>query len=139
MSSIVDSDGHKRFVTGDISAQTISGVTFTYAKWSLSGTHLMFVLAGNTSITISASTLLANITLPGYIYNKIYQLKPQASNLVSLSEMQVRESVGSTATVSKCELYKVDSDSILKIFNFDPINTSATASGFRLQFDLLID
>ena len=49
--NIVDKDGHKRFIEGTPTNPTIEGVEITYAKWSLSGTHLMLVMAGNVAST----------------------------------------------------------------------------------------
>lgn len=72
---IVDKDGHKRFVEGDIDTATISGVSFTYGKWSLSGTHLMIVIAFDiVSGTFLNSLSLGTITLPKWIYDKIVPL-----------------------------------------------------------------
>ena len=70
--NIVDKDGHKRFIEGDITPAETTGITFTYAKWSLSGSHLQIVLA----MTIAAGTYstfyLGDITnLPKWIFDKI--------------------------------------------------------------------
>ena len=72
MEDIKDKDGNLRFVEGDIALETISGITQTYGKWSLSGTHLMLVLAIDiTDTTINVDDVFANIELPDYIINKI--------------------------------------------------------------------
>ena len=42
--NIVDKDGHKRFIEGDITFENITGVSKVYGKWSLSGNHLMIVI-----------------------------------------------------------------------------------------------
>ena len=39
VNTLVDSDGHDRFISGDITTSTIAGVEFTYGKWSLRGSH----------------------------------------------------------------------------------------------------
>lgn len=54
---IVDKNGNPRFIEGTITPETISGITFTYCKWSLSGTHLMIVLAGTCkNVTLANNT-----------------------------------------------------------------------------------
>ena len=47
ITTLVDSQSHNRFVEGEGDLKTIAGITFTYNKWSLSGTHFMLVLAGS--------------------------------------------------------------------------------------------
>ena len=50
MEDIVDADGHKRFIEGNVTPANIIGENdIQYAKWSLSGSHLMIVLAIITS------------------------------------------------------------------------------------------
>ena len=63
MENIVDSKGNKRFVEGPLTTTTISGVTYSYSKWSLCGTHLMIVLGG----TIAANTSLISGTSLAYV------------------------------------------------------------------------
>lgn len=71
--NIVDAEEHERFIEGDITINEISGVTKTYGKWSLSGTHLMIVLA--LSITnetsIADNTTLCSIDVPQWVKDKI--------------------------------------------------------------------
>ena len=83
LDDIVDSQGNKRFVEGDITKVGTYDINYLYTKWSLSGTHLMIVMCiSNTSgddIAISNNTKIFSLTLPEYIYNKIYAI---SSNLV---------------------------------------------------------
>lgn len=75
MEQIVDEQGHNRFVEGDITIEEISGITQTYGKWSLSGSHLLIVLGidiANASV-LTAGTL-CNINLPDWIKQKIVAL-----------------------------------------------------------------
>ena len=70
--NIVDKDGHKRFIEGPITGITITGLTFTYNRWSLSGSHLLYVVAGK----IDNGAVLPNQTLcraylPQWILDKI--------------------------------------------------------------------
>ena len=70
---LVDKNNHFRFVEGNVSTSTISGVTFSYAKWSLSGSHLSIVVAGTLANGSSLNgDLWATITLPSWIVSKIY-------------------------------------------------------------------
>ena len=69
---IVDNDGNPRFVEGDITIQTITGVSKVYGKWSLSGTHLMIVLVISIADTSVLNGRLFNISdMPKYITDKI--------------------------------------------------------------------
>ena len=70
---IVDKDGHKRFIEGDITMETITGVTQSYGKWSLSGSHLMIVLCASieNAASITAGTTLARIAIPAWIHEKL--------------------------------------------------------------------
>ena len=74
--NIVDKDGHKRFIEGDLTLNTSlpSGVSKTYGKWALSGSHLLVVLclsiAENTSIS-NGVRLVNEIELPQWVKDKI--------------------------------------------------------------------
>ena len=76
LENIVDKNGHPRFIEGDITIEEIAGVTQTYGKWSLSGTHLLIVLglsvANATELT--ANQTLAFVNVPEWIFNKIKPL-----------------------------------------------------------------
>ena len=74
MENIKDNSGHNRFIEGDLDTYTVANVTFSYAKWSLSGTHLMIVLAGTNKQQVNAGTYLAEFEPPTWIYNKISSL-----------------------------------------------------------------
>ena len=71
LDDIVDSKGNKRFIEGEGTPATITGMTITYNKWSLSGTHLMLVLAGTFDNDVSATATLVSFELPEWILNKI--------------------------------------------------------------------
>lgn len=70
---IVDKDGHKRFIEGDITMETIAGVTQKYGKWSLSGTHLMIVLSysADNATEFNVNQTLAYVKVPEWIFDKI--------------------------------------------------------------------
>lgn len=72
MENVVDKDGHKRFIEGTIDIQTVEGVTKTYGKWSLSGTHLMIVVCCSfASGEYGYISSLAQNFLPTWILDKI--------------------------------------------------------------------
>ena len=137
--NIKDRNGNNRFIEGNITPETISGANFTQHKWSLSGTHLMFVLAGSATAAISAGTKLATISnLPTYIIDKIYRLLGSVSTIVTINNMISRQADGTALVEYKCELDKI-SNSQLEIYCQENINPNNYTVGVRLQFDLLID
>ena len=72
--NIVDKDGHARFIEGDITIEDITGISQSYGKWALSGTHLLIVLAltAEDTTAISANTTIADLSdLPSWILDKI--------------------------------------------------------------------
>lgn len=133
---ITDKDGHKRFIEGNIvTTEAVEGLSFSYAKWSLSGTHLMFVLAGsivNESV-IQQGQILANATIPKWVWDKIYS--------VFASEV-ARQGVNFWATNYTTQQVAItlnkssDEGKLWIISNALTANNDRT---FRLQFDLLID
>lgn len=134
MEDIVDAQGNKRFVEGDITIEEITGVTQTYGKWSLSGTHLMIVVAGNIANGTQTSNLgiLANISLPTFILDK---LVPIFSNLLDYKSPVAY--AANWATQSYPLSLQKGSDKIQLRFESN-VTTSADRS-FRWQFDFLID
>ena len=136
IASLVDSKGNPRFIEGDITPETITGITYNYAKWSLSGTHLMIVLAGSCEeITLTNNTLFANITLPSFVFNKIFSLTEQGrvshANMNNYYDYSYR---------SACVLSLVKGADVLRIIGWGIGSTSTlTAGTFRIQFDLIID
>lgn len=132
--NLTDQNSNYRFIEGNITTSTITGVTFSYAKWSLSGSHLMIVLAG----TIAEDTQLSFATwgvlsgLPNYIKNKIVPL---------FTDIVEWKFTG---------LYKTNWESIdigfVLVSNSSGVSIVETSGDlvtfdghFRIQFDLLID
>ena len=134
---IVDADGHNRFIDDNVQTGVITDVTFNYAKWSLSGTHLMIVIAGNTTASIPKYTLLASVNLPQWIKDKIYKLN-NYSSVVSMTNLIGRTITPDAINTYKCTLSKTD-EGVLNINAYEEINSGNYEEGFRLQFDLLID
>lgn len=132
MENIVDLNGDKRFVGWDLTTTEITGVAYTYAKASLSGTHLMIVLAGtvDNSTVISTGTL-AEVELPDYINDKIY---PLFSDVV---DRKVTTLYASDYTSQTLQTNLQKASGKLKITSG---SLTLTASrNFRIQYDLLID
>ena len=133
MENVVDADGHKRFVEGDIEIEEITGVSKTYGKWSLSGTHLMMVLCLEIADTtqLTANQLLSKITLPDFINDKI---NPLVSTIISRQTFFAFSSAGSQNL--QCNLLKVDNKINIEVYS--ALTLTATRNT-RIQFDLLID
>ena len=85
ISNLVDSKGNPRFVEGNGTPATIEGFTSTYCKWSLSGTHLMLVLAGNVENETTLSGFIVTFALPEYIMNKIYPIFSSEINRLNIT------------------------------------------------------
>ena len=66
MNNIVDSNGNPRFVEGDFTLQEHDGISYSYSKWSLSGTHLILVITGtiDNDTTLTSSDILIILTPP---------------------------------------------------------------------------
>ena len=136
---IVDKDGHKRFIEGTLKDYDSlpSGITATYKKWSLSGSHLLIVYAGtlaeNTSL--SGPTNWASLEdFPKWIFDKIY---PIFSNQVSFNTINAYASNWSTQSIQMV----LGKDSVNQKLVIQA-STSAIISAnrnFRVAFDLLID
>lgn len=134
LESIVDKDGNPRFVEGDITMETITGVTQTYGKWSLSGTHLMIVLCANiTNETTLSDIDIANINLPTWIVNKI---NPLVGLRVDAKTIYMYSSTYDTQSINVV-LAKIGT--LIKIVTRSTYVVLTTDRSFRIQFDLLID
>ena len=135
MENIKDLNGNLRFIEGDLITEELTGVTFNYNKYSLSGTHLMFVLACsivNTTV-VADGTKFASVELPSYIANKIVALF--GKNVSVITNTAYSASWG-TQTF-KFRLIK-ETDNLFEIRSVDPV-TLNTDKNLRVQFDLLID
>lgn len=134
MSDIVDVNGNYRFVEGNLSDGS-TGASLSYKKWSLSGTHLMIVLAGTVSSNLTDYQALATVAFPSYINSKIFPLGTNAQ-LVSVAKGFFIKNTEYTATEYNFYLRK-QSDQFY-ILPAQTITISETYN-FRIQFDLLID
>lgn len=133
ISNLVDSKGNPRFVEGNGTPATIEGFTSTYCKWSLSGTHLMIVLAGNIANTtlISQNSNLATFDFPDYIKNKI--VPTFATSINRISATFYNEDYSQQTLI--VNLLKTTNIAI----QTGAVFTASKDRSFRIQFDLLID
>lgn len=138
MSDIVDANGNPRFVEGEfnLNSGTYSGFTFTYNRWSLSGTHLMIVIAGTCVTGANLLGKYASFEFPAYIIDKII---PQASSstIIEYKDVYFKElqNFGTPDQMTSMHLSKENG----KIYINSGLLNANTARYFRVQFDLLID
>lgn len=129
-----DKNGNPRFVEGDMTTETISGVTFTYAKWSLSGSHLLIVLCGEIANGTTLSTAYwATATLPDYIKNKISGVF--ATNYIEIKDTYAYYDSWESISVQNALVKNGAGLRIQQIAG----STAASTAHFRIQYDLLID
>ena len=137
--NITDKDGHKRFIEGAITPNATEGLTHKYAKWTLSGSHLMFVDAVkvDSGTSVSAYDIIATITnLPQWIYNKIYPLTEDSDWVAVKNVSGVKNDGTVSSTTADFMLRKVASGfQIYVLSNLVP-ELDLT---FRYELDLLID
>ena len=134
LEGILDKDGHERFIEGNVSVETITGLTQTYGKWSLSGTHLMLVLAGSieSGTTIAdGSKIASSIAIPNWILDKI---TPTSHSLI-LYKTEYLLAEDWTRTTFETYLNKEGQ----LVIRTNASLTTAKDYTFRMQFDLIID
>ena len=145
LETIVDKDGHSRFIEGTGATPVLqlaggSGSTYdvTYAKWSLSGTHFMAVLAfivhpvGNTKFT-DVQWRLDDI--PEWVREKIV---PTAAVVVDRKPAALYDSNGNILQEINIGLMK-DPDKSVRLTNLAQSIETNVDNMLRIQFDLLID
>ena len=132
-----DEDGHQRFLSGTATITPPEGVTVNYAKWSLSGTHLMLVL----DITMAPGTELANndiyavFNLPSWIVNKLVS---PLDEYIDAKNAPIRES-GYVLTNYNIRYYVYkDSTDAISIRNLSQ-SVGDTTQYARVTFDFIID
>ena len=138
MSSLFDASGNPRFVEGSIKTAEKEGVTYTYAKWSLSGTHLMIVICATIeSGTVWNNTYFATIeNLPDYIKSKII---PVWANEFILQQKFSAFDNSWNAQELNITLAKQQT-SPNNLYLYQPGNvTFATTKNIRIELDLLVD
>lgn len=132
---IVDKNGNKRFIDGDITPETVTGITWSYAKWSLSGTHLMIVVCGQIASTnkFNGGDALFKVYLPEWVMDKI---TPTMNKLISYSQFIAVDTNYGSEVVSN--YYDKETTYVLCGVSSDS-DTFTNDANFRIQFDLLID
>ena len=135
LESIKDSDGHYRFIEGNgIVSTAQTGFTSTYAKWSLSGTHIMLVVAGAFADTTSIiDSPLCKFDVPSWILDKVV---PTYAAHIEDKSFEGANDAGSSAQTLYFGLTKA-SDGLYIIPN--ALTTMTDKRNVRIQFDLLID
>ena len=137
MENVVDADGHSRFVEDNMTTPTTTGLNITYAKWSLSGTHLMLVVAGSidAGTGISASQIAETDNLPAWVLAKIY---PSFTSYIEYKGCKLYDTTTGQATEVNVFLRKPDVNKLT--IEHDTIVANPDHDvGFRFAFDLLID
>lgn len=139
LNKLVDSDEHNRFIGDDITPGT-TNITWRYTKWTLSGTHLMIVLAGFTGTEFGAGELNITINLPAWIKSKIYPIASEHTPLVSMVNATAR-ATGVAYDSPRFVLIKSSSSgNPITIENIDVVNSQhVNQYVFRIQFDLVIE
>ena len=135
--NIVDKDGHKRFIEGDITFNEITGITKRYAKWSLSGSHLLIVAVGKVDINTALSNVnLSSIDLPIWIFNKLVSVIA-SSTLITKKNIEAYNTAGHAVTW-EFQLRKDHDNNRLRL-NIGNLTAQTSEVYFRATFDLLID
>ena len=136
MERIVDANDNFRFVEGAGVLNLPSGMTVTYNKWSLSGTHLMIVIAGtiNPDLPTGQINAVATYTFPDYIKDKI---KPLGSNRIAFANITAVDNDYHTYNRSGFITKSVPAGDIIMYLSSG--STPQYTYLFRIQFDLLID
>ena len=139
LESLKDTNGNNRFIEGINSNDTLTGLTINFSKWSLSGTHLMIVVAGELAAgaTIADSYVLGEcVNIPNWVLSKIY---PTAIiGIVEFKEIRFNSQSSWANATGEVRLRKYNG----KLFidkNNSYTNDKGETLGFRVQFDLLID
>ena len=135
INTLVDSQGRDRFIEDDIEIETLEGFTFSYYKWSLSGTHLMIVVAGkiNNATVVAGGTILGIVRIPEWVFNKIIPLYQGTQN-VALQNVNLYKD-GETNQTIQARLAK---GTTALTISFSSLTLNADRE-YRFNFDLLID
>ena len=132
--NIVDKNGHKRFIEGDIELlNTVpEGITKEYGKWSLSGSHLLIVLAISVVNGTSFNGDFCQFNLPDWITDKIATISNQYVDIRTLSLYD-----NNLSAQSVLNFLRKYPNGLIAI-NSNSFTASANRTG-RIAFDLLID
>ena len=136
LDDIVDSKGNKRFIEGNLIVKNKPGLTITYNKWSLSGTHLMLVLCieYDTAAIFEVNEIFATVELPNYIINKI----PSGNRIID-TKSPTSYKISNNKIFANFRYNLTRDNNILKITHDSASIDIPEACYSRLQFDLIID
>ena len=90
MENVVDSNGNSRFIDGNVSpSNEIPSGDVKFAKWTLSGTHLMIVFAflASEDKSLAGKTICA-LQLPQWVYNKIYPMNEGTDHIAVIDSIK---------------------------------------------------
>lgn len=135
MENIKDLNGNLRFVEGEGVATEIEGVTYNFNKWSLSGSHLMFVLSGEVEngTAISGAQTYSTYEVPKWLYDKII---PYVNNRVEIKGQYYYDNSYGSQTATSLLIKDTVTETIKIVTSAITLNANRS---FRVQFDLLID
>ena len=131
IATLVDANGNDRFIEGTISYTEQEGLTITYNKWSLSGSHLMLVVAGSFVDEGTYSLYGVCENMPQWVKDKIYPVANENVEIKSIS------AYGSDLSHQEINAYLQRDGSVVDIYI--PSFTATGNRAFRVAFDLLID
>lgn len=135
ISTLVDANGNPRFLLGEGTPRTISGITPKKCIWSLSGYVLnltyWFELENGTSLT---SAYLCDFNLPDFIKEKI--ITPYAGNRIELIPSLVL--YASDFTTKNLSISVIKSDDGIQFSNGSNVTLPKAMTGV-INFSLLID
>ena len=136
--NLVDKDGNPRFIEFEGVGIEQEGIEILYNKASLSGTHLLVVLALSVadSTIIPADSILTTFTLPKWIYDKIVPI--QATIVTNSAQALVLRASDWSAQSADVILEKKSDNKITITFVSTSLTLTADRVG-RVQIDLLID
>ena len=132
---IMDHDLHLRFIEGDGTINELTGFTSVFCKWSLSGSHIMFVLAGSFASGTEVPSVhdIVTFEIPNWIYNKIY---PVWSTYI---EDKVVSCKATNWSAQEVDMALMKESGVIKIRLLGAPTTFTALRSFRVQFDLIID
>ena len=137
LEDITDSQGHKRFVGGDGTINSgVAGLSSSFLKWSLSGTHLMFVFAGNLAdeTVLANGTFVGTFALPSWIMQKIVPV--WGGTWIEKKQVELIADDNTTQNI----IVHLGIDAPNNYLYVVSSGVTLTADrAFRIQFDLLID
>lgn len=132
--NIKDASNNNRFIEGTIALNSsLSGVIATYARWSLSGTHLMVVLGLeiDANTTILQNDVVGTCNVPSWLFDKIYPLKGIGVAWGTF------ENINSDWTREDTKIVLIRQHGELQIA-FDADKTYSKSNVIRINFDILV-